>query len=132
VGSLYCQPTDLPQGLNSVALSTIPLTDQAAACTTASSMLDNFFRGRWPLPLLSWGPDVTIRAVHIAVKLALDARGSSLLAHGDDSIERNYEAAVAWGVRVQKGTEHPDVTYSQPATQFVIPRVSSPNKVRGW
>lgn len=129
----YCAPADLPQGLNAVALSSIPSTEQTAACTAASAMLDDFFRGRFPLPLLSWGPSVTLRAVHIAAKLALDARGASPLhAGGDEQIERRYQEAIEWGKGVQRQTIHPDVTYAQPAPQYTLPQVSSPNRTRGW
>ena len=133
MGSQYCATTDLPQGLNAVALSSIPYTEQTAACVAASAMLDDFFRGRFPLPLLSWGPSVTLRSVHIAAKLALDARGSSPLnAGGDEQIERRYQEAIEWGKGVQRQTVHPDVTCIVPATDYVLPQVSSPNRVRGW
>ena len=132
MGSAYCATTDLSQGLNAVALSSIPLAEQTAACVSASAILDSYFNGRWPLPLLTWDFSVTIAAVHIAVKLALDARGSSPLANGDETVERNYERAIEWAKGVQRQTVHPTVTYQTPAAAYVLPQVSSPNCARGW
>ncbi len=127
----YCQPSDLPQGLNAVALSSIPYDEQVAACVSASGMMDDGFRGRFPLPLLSIGPSVVLRAVHIACKLAIDARGNSPM-RGDASLEKNYDDAMEWVRGVQRQTIHPDVTFTVPAPQYQLPQVSSPNQPRGW
>lgn len=133
MGSQYCTPSDIGDyALNAIALSTIPNGVQVAACAAASEQLDSFFRGRYPLPLLTWGTDVTMMAAYVAAKLALENRGTRPMQGADDTVERNYDRAIAWAKGVQRQTVHPDVTFSQPAPTYTLPQVASPNQPRGW
>jgi phage gp36-like protein len=133
MGTQYCTPTDVGNyALNPIALSTVPMVAQTAACVAASEHADSHFRGRYPLPLLSWGIDVTMMTSYIAAKLMIEARGASPMNCNDESLEKNYDRAIVWFKDVQRQTVHPDVTFSQPAANYILPQVNSPNSARGW
>ena len=133
MASQYCFPSDVGKyALNPVALSTIPPTAQTAACIAASELFDSFFRGRYPLPLLTWGTDVTMMASYVAAKLMLEQRGTRPMAGADDTTETNYDRAIAWAQGVQRQTVHPDVTFAAQPQTYALPMVSSPNRLRGW
>ena len=133
-GSQYCAPSDLGlYGLNAIALSATPMPTQTAACIAASGELDSYFRGRWPLPLLTWGPEVTKMAAYIAVHTLYDgSRGASPMRGSDERIETNYQAAIDWAKGVQRQTVHPDVTFTPQPQTYALPQVRSPNCDRGW
>jgi phage gp36-like protein len=133
MGSQYCTPADVASyALNAVALSSIPMPAQIAACGAASEQLDSYFRGRYPLPLLTWGTDVTMMASYVAAKLMLEQRGTRPMSGADDTTERNYDRAIAWAQGVQRQTVHPDVTFTAQPQTYAFPMVSSPNRLRGW
>lgn len=134
MGSLYCTPTDVgTYALNTIALSTINPTQQNACCVAASEKLDSYFRGRYPLPLLTWGTDVTMHAAYIAAFLMYSGtRGATPMKGSDEMIRTNYEDAIRWAEGVQRQTVHPDVTFSVPSPQYVFPQVVSANTPRGW
>jgi phage gp36-like protein len=135
LGSQYCTPTDVGNfATNSIALSSIPPTQQNACCIAASELLDSHFRGRYPLPLLTWGTDVTMNAAYIAAYLMYSgSRGAVPMKGSDLMVKANYDAAIKWAEGVQRQTIHPDVTTTPfQGSDYQFPQVQSPNRPRGW
>lgn len=135
MGSQYCTPNDLTTtGINAIAFQDVPVPDQTAGCQQASELADSYLRGRYALPLVSWGGDVTYRTAQIAVYLILSARGYNPSAGADSRVRQNYEDAIAWFEGVQRQAVHPDVTpaVAQPGDPIHdLPQVhTSPQ--RGW
>jgi phage gp36-like protein len=131
--SQYVTPSELVSyGANPIALAPIAMTLQTAACTSASSTMDAYFRGRYPLPFTSWGEDVKMRAAHIATWLLLASRGFDPEAGYDSQIDSRYQEAIRWCEHVQRQAVHPDVTYDAPASpKYNLPAVLTHCK-RGW
>ncbi len=136
MASVYCSPTDVgTYAMNAIALSVIPTLQQTAACAAASEKLDSYFRGRYPLPLLNWGTDVTMHAAYIAAFLMYSgSRGATPMKGSDEMVRQNYEDAIKWAEGVQRQTIHPDVTVATPfaGSDYQFPQVMSPNCPRGW
>jgi phage gp36-like protein len=133
--SLYCQTSDLITiGINAIALQDVPVPDQQAACQQASDLADSYMRGRYQLPLLSWGSDITYHTAQIAVYLVLKARGYNPSAGADDNVRLGYEDSIKWFEGIQRQNTHPNVTPSvaQPGDPvYDLPQVrTSPE--RGW
>lgn len=133
--SMYCQPNDLTSvGVNPLALQDVTLAEQQAACATASAMLDDYFGGRYQLPLLAWPPSVTYRAAQIAVYLLLKARGMNPDAGADKQLKEMYDEAIAWAQSVQRQATHPQVTPSLASPgnpTYDLPQVQT-SQQRGW
>ena len=135
MSSQYCQPSDLTTtGVNPTALQTISVAQQVTACIQASELADSYMRGRYQLPLLAYGPDLTYRTAIIAVYMLLQARGMNPAAGADDRIRLNYEDSIRWFEGIQRQAVHPDVTPSvaQPGdSTYDLPQVQSAPQ-RGW
>lgn len=131
----YCAPSDLSStGINSLALTSVPIAEQLAACQQASDTMDSYFRGRYALPLSNFGTDVTFRAVKIAVYLLMTARGFNPSAGADSRIRLDYEDAIAWCEGVQRQAVHPNVVpaVAQPGDgNHDLPQVQT-SPQRGW
>jgi phage gp36-like protein len=135
MGSQYCTPADLTTyAINPAALVNISNGEQVAACQAASEKADSYMRGRYALPLSSWGSDVTMHTAYIAVYLLMSARGYNPSAGADETFRLRYEDAVAWFEGIQRQAVHPDVVpaVAQPGDPIHdLPRViTSPQ--RGW
>lgn len=141
--SQYCQPSDLTlYAINPLALVNVTTLEQTAACIAASETADSHMRGRYQLPLLTWGIDVTMHVAYIAVYLLMSARGYNPSAGADDTIQRRYYESVGfpdrpgsgWFPGIQRQAIHPDVTPSiAPGVDAVhdMPQVAS-DPPRGW
>jgi phage gp36-like protein len=145
MSSLYCTPDDLVlYAANPLALQGISTAQQLGACNAASERADSYLRGRFPLPLLSWGIDLRIMTAYIAVYLLLSARGYAPDAGADSRIQQNYYEAVGfpdrpgsgWFPGVQRQAIHPDVQFAATAPAFSLPSVRTggpnANPIRGW
>ena len=134
MGSQYCFVADVQAQINPIALTNITTTQITAACQEASEEADSYLRGRYALPLLAWGSDITSHVARIAVYILLTARGYNPAAGADDLIRIRYEHALEWFRGIQRQSVHPDVTPSvaQPGdTTHDLPQVrTSPQ--RGW
>jgi phage gp36-like protein len=140
MGTLYCTSADLPQFVNPIALASVPLSVQDQACVSASETADSYLRVKYPLPLKSFGGDVTRYAAYIAIRQLLVARGYNPAAGADSAIETNYRDAVGWPDKpgsgwfpaVARGSIIPDVTVFQPTPPtFQLPQVWS-HRPFGW
>ncbi len=114
VGGLpYCQPADVAlYALNPLALANVASATQLAACVAASEKADSYMRGRFTLPLLAVGTDVTMHTAFLAAKILLSGRGYNPSTGADDRIEKQWDDAVRWFEGIQRQSVHPDVTPS--------------------
>jgi len=135
VGTQYIQPADLlGTGINPIALDDVDTPTQTTACQQASELADSYMRGRYALPLSSWGQDIKFRVAQIAVWMLLKARGVNPDAGADSYWQTEYQDAIRWFEGVQRQSVHPDVTpaVAQPGDPtYDLPQVrTSPQ--RGW
>ena len=133
MGTQYVTPAQLPMyGLNPFAIQKVSLDEQNAACIAASATADSYFRGRYPLPFLTFDVDIVMRVAHVATWLLLSSRGRNPEAGYDDQIDERYNQAIAWFGCVQRQAAHPNVTVSQSNTpRYSFPAVIS-GPTRGW
>ena len=145
MGTQYIQPSDLTSlgGINPFAIQQIAQTVQIGACQTASEMADSYLRGRYPLPLLSFGTDIKIYCAYIAVYLLMTQRGYDPgQPGGDEIIKERYFQSVGypdkpgsgWFPGVQRQNVQPDVTPSTPQPGDAVhdvPQVFT-SQQRGW
>lgn len=138
----YCTPTNLAQYLPAAVLSLTTNAQQLQACDDASEEADSYLRGRYALPLLAWGSDVTRYTSWIACYLLAQLIGFAPQAGSDKLIVERYYQAVGWPDRagtgwfpgIQRQAIHPDVTPSVPVTQDAghdLPQVRTQEQ-RGW
>ncbi len=138
----YCTPTNLAQYLPAAVLSLTTNAQQLQACADASQEADSYMRGRYSLPLLAWGNDVTRYTSWIACYLLAQLIGFSPQAGSDKLIVERYYQAVGWPDRagtgwfpgIQRQAIHPDVTPSvNPLNDPVtgLPQVRT-SQQRGW
>lgn len=140
----YCTPTNLQQYLPAAVLNLVTNDQLTQACEDASAEADSFLRGRYQLPLLAWGSDITRYTSWIACYLVADLIGFAPQAGSDKLIKERYYDAVGWpgpdGLgtgyfpRIQRQAIHPDVTPSIASpgnATYDLPQVhTSPQ--RGW
>lgn len=138
----YCTPADLAQYLPQSVLSLTTTEQQTQACDDASIEADSYMRGRYTLPLLDWGSDVTRYTSWIAVYLLCQLIGFAPQAGSDRLIVERYYQAVGWPDRpgtgwfpgIQRQAIHPDVTPSVPIGSDAVhdlPQVRT-SPTRGW
>jgi phage gp36-like protein len=114
----YCTPANLAQYLPAAVLSLTTNAQQLQACDDASEEADSYMRGRYTLPLLAWGTDVTRYTSWIACYLLCQLIGFAPQAGSDRLIVERYYQAVGWPDRagtgwfpgIQRQAIHPDVT----------------------
>jgi phage gp36-like protein len=133
MGSLYCAPSDLATyAVPPAALTPIPIATQQAQCAAASEKADSYMRGRFQLPLLAWGVDLTMQTAFIAAYFCLSQRGFNPASGADQLVVKNYNDAIEWFKGIERQSVHPDVTPSgSPGTNYQLPQVSS-GQARGW
>lgn len=139
--SQYCEPLDLANVINPLALTNISQSQQVAACIDASAEVDGYINGRYNLPLIGWDGTIRRHTAYIAVYILMSARGYNPSAGGDDQLEKNYWKAVGdprypgtgYFPGIQRQAIHPTVQESAPQLGSVVqlPQVhTSPS--RGW
>jgi hypothetical protein len=142
-GVPYVEYTQLAQYIPAATLSLATISQQQQACLDATEEADSYIRGRYALPLLSWGNDLVRYTAYIAIYLlATGPIGLAPQAGADSNITTNYYRAVGWPDRpgtgwfpgIQRQAVQPDVTPSIPVgadPAHDAPQVSS-NLPRGW
>jgi phage gp36-like protein len=139
----YANLADLTvYGLPATSLGQTTVAQQQAAIDAASATVDNFFNGRYALPLLSWDLQTRMVTCWIAAYHMLSVRGYNPAAGADDNIRTRYEDAMLWLDKVQAKAAHPLVTPSpsqSPAfdmpvviTSSVIAASGAVGRSRGW
>ncbi len=140
--SPYVEYTDLPQYGPTQLINLATVAQQQQACLDATEEMDSYFRGRYTLPLLEWGNDVTKFTAYVAINNLAELIGYAPQAGSDNIIKTNYYRAVGWpdrpgsgwGPGVQRQAIHPDVTPSIAVGQDPtcnLPQVESLPR-RGW
>lgn len=142
--SSYASLNDLTTyGLPATALGALSSTVQQNALDEASSMIDSYLRGRYVLPLVAWGTEITQAACRIGAYNLLSVRGYNPAAGADVNIRDRYMDTVTWLGQVQRQAAHPNVTPSaDPSNSMQQPQVVSSSVVyvttggtaptRGW
>jgi len=144
-GASYCTPADLLNYLPAATLNLATPTQQQAACDSATSTADGFLAGRYAMPLLAWGQELTRYTAYIAVyELMSGVIGFAPQAGSDMVITRRYCEAVGgsvdgvryegWFPRIQRQAIQADITPTVPLGSDPVhdlPQVSS-NAPRGW
>jgi Protein of unknown function (DUF1320) len=139
----YVTPDQLSNYIPASVLGLATAQQQQQACMDATEEADSYMRGRYALPLLDWGTDVTRYTAYVAVYLLMSgAVGFAPQAGADKNVTLNYYRAIGYpdrpgsgwfpGVQCQK--IQPDVTPSIPVGQdpgHDAPQVSS-DQPRGW
>lgn len=139
---MYATITQLYQyGLPQTAVAGIvDDTVLTAELEAASELADSYFRGRYNLPLISWGTDIVMHVCHVAAYNIMRNRGFSPTAGSDATIERAYYEAVGypdrpgsgWFPSVQRQAIHPAVVEtSTGGPTHPFPQIKSA-KQRGW
>jgi phage gp36-like protein len=132
----------LAQYLPAAVLNLATGAQQTQACLDATETMDSYFRGRFNLPLLAWGNDVTRYTAYVASYLLMTLIGFAPQAGSDQLIVTRYYEAVGypdrpgsgWAPGVQRQAIQPDVTPSIAIGQnsgVDLPQVST-NPPRGW
>jgi phage gp36-like protein len=143
LGAPYVLYTQLSSYLPAATLNLATIVQQQQACLDATEEADSYMRGRYALPLLAWGNDITRYTAYIAVYLLMSGPiGWAPQAGTDDNIRTNYYRAVGWPDRpgsgffpgIQRQNIQPDVTPStaQPGDAIHdVPQVFT-SQQRGW
>lgn len=147
-GQPYVVATQLGQYLPQSVLNLATLAQQQQACIDATELADSYIRGRFALPLLAWGNDVTRMTAAVAVYLLMDGSiGWAAMAGSDRNIRAGYARALGgpdpdnpsyvhpgWFPGIQRQNIQPDVTPSIPVgsdPRHDAPQVST-DQPRGW
>lgn len=123
----YASPPDLlTYGFPATALGTLTTPQQQAALDTASATVDSYLRGRYALPLLAWGPEVTEWACIIAAYKLISIRGFNPANGSDRTLKDRYDRCMYELAEVQRQARHPNVTPQASQTPtFNAPQVWS-------
>lgn len=140
----YVLYTQLSQYIPPQVLNLATVAQQQQACLDATEEADSYIRGRFTLPLLAWGNDLTRYTAYIAIYLLMSGPIGWAATSGnpDSNVTTNYYRAVGWPDRpgtgwfpgVQRQAIQPDVTPTIPVGQdstHDAPQVSS-DPPRGW
>jgi hypothetical protein len=140
----YVDYTQLPQYLPSQVLNLATVAQQQQACLDATEEADSYIRGRFTLPLLAWGNDLTRYTAYIAIYLLMSGPigWGATGGNPDANITTNYYRAVGWPDKpgtgwfpgIQRQAIQPDVTPTVPVGSDAVhdaPQVSSLPR-RGW
>ena len=142
--SQYAQVADLfRHGFPATARGRLTDAELEAAIESASGTADSYLRGRYSLPLLAWGDELTKFVCWIATfELMSGPRGFAAGSGGDSNIESRNEQATTWLRGVQAKNTHPEVTpsggqspsYDQPKvlSRSVISASGRTGTTRGW
>lgn len=117
-------------GLPSTALGSLTTDQKQAALDTASGEIDSYLRGRYGLPLATWGVEITKACAVIAAYELMNVRGFNPAAGADSNLELRHQKTLAWLSDVQHQAAHPNVQSAvvpelPPATQAARPLLIS-------
>ncbi len=116
----YASLSDLTvYGLPATALGDLSTTQQQDALDNASAEVDSYLRGRYALPLVAWGVEVTKATCVLAAYALMSVRGYEPGGGADATLYQRYQDTLTWLRAVQRQAAHPNVT---PAS----------NQVPGW
>lgn len=139
-GAPYVNPDQIP--LPAATLNLATDSQKLQACLDASEQADSYMRGRYALPLLAWGNDITRNTGYIAAFLLMQFIGYAPQAGSDQNVLGNLYLATGYPDRagtgffpgIQAQRVHPDVTpaVAQPGDPgHDVPQVFT-SQQRGW
>lgn len=139
----YATTADLvTYGMPTTALGQLTTVQQNAALAAASKIVDTYLRGRYALPLVAWGTEITDATCRIAAFNLLSVRGYNSASGADVGLRERYQDALEWLSAVQRRAAHPDVTetavnadYAQPvvlSSSVVSVQTGATRANRGW
>jgi len=108
-------------GLPQTALGSKTVADVQSALDAASSDMDDYFRGVYPLPFASVGLSVSRRCVAIARNIFMGGRGFSPVTGADEDLIRQLKDAEDWCDKVQRKVKFPDVVIDPTAQILQVP-----------
>lgn len=108
-------------------------TAQDAQLSSASGLMDSYFRGRWPdgLPFSSWGDELRECACVLAAYVIVARRGFNPDNAWEQALQARRAAWLAWLELVRDKKAHPDVTPLPSTTPSYSPSTRS-STLRGW
>lgn len=109
----------------------------------SSRYVDTFLRGRYSLPLIAWGVEITEATCKVAAYNLMNVRGYNPASGADANLQLRYQETVNWLRLIQKQQAHPDVTpqpdntpnYNQPtviSSSVVDLATGATATNRGW
>jgi phage gp36-like protein len=129
-------------GLPATALTNVPSGTQQASLDAMSSRMDDYFGGRYSMPLLSWPFSLNYCCAVMAAYDLMVVRGYNPSAGADVNFRDRYEDQIRWLEQVQRQCAHPAVVQSPSSTNYAAPQVISSSVVsvvsgcrrptRGW
>ena len=126
MGTQYATLSELTiYGIPAVALGTLSTTQQTDALIAASGRVDSYLRGRYALPLVAWGIEITQAVCKIAAFDLMNLRGYNPASGADRNIADRFSETIIWLRDVQHQAAHPDVTASTPS----IPTQQGPSVI---
>jgi phage gp36-like protein len=117
--SQYAQLADLVlYGIPVTAIGNLTTAQQTDALIAASAKIDSYLRGRYSLPLLAWGIEITQAACKIAAFDLMNVRGYNPQSGADNNLINRYNETILWLRDIQRQAAHPDVTPTDIQTQL--------------
>jgi phage gp36-like protein len=116
-------------GIPAQALGPLSTLQKQAALDGEAATMDSYFRGRYTLPFLTYGVELTKYNVWLAQFQLMNQRGYAPNASADKNIKDRYDLAMKWLIDVRDQKVHPDVTdqttktYDQPIVLSTTPFV---------
>jgi phage gp36-like protein len=142
-GTPYVTQAQLSNYWPAPAFNGITIAQQDQACLDATGEVDGRISGRYQMPLLAWGNELTKVTAWIAIYLCFSTRGFNPQNGSDRTIQDRYwemvgnpnvPGSIGWLDKVQRQSIHPDITATVPPNQsptYNLPQVYS-GIPRGW
>jgi hypothetical protein len=142
-GAPYVTQPQLANYWPAAAFNGITVAQQDQACLDATGEVDGRISGRYQMPLLAWGNELTKVTAWIAIYLCFSTRGFNASSGGDRAIQERYwelvgnpnvPGSIGWLDKVQRQSIHPDITATVPPSQspiYGLPQVFT-SAPRGW
>lgn len=133
--SSYATPAQLHKyAMPAAALASVSEPDQQAALDAQSAIADGYLSGRYVLPLLSHGEDLTINVCLLGEFAITTTRGIAHEAESYEIIRDKRDAAIRWLENVRDGKINPVgiVDSASPATEDDFGAGVFTDKAREW
>ena len=115
-------------------LTGVELVDIVEELVTQSEVADGYLAGKYTMPLIAWGGDLTSRICHMAEYSLITTRGMNPDGDTYTIIKDKYDAAIKWLSDVAAGKiKSPAIVDSaEPATTAGGAAVTVTSTLRGW
>lgn len=129
----YAALTDLyAYGLSAVQCGSVSEPVRQQQLDARNAWADGKLRGRYNLPLLTWGVDLKMAVAQLAAYDVMCIRGFNPAAGADVNIRLRHDDAIKWFDQMQRQAVHPTVTETpRQAPAYDAPSIRTKPK-RGW